>query len=153
MFIFTGVSAENFWLHEWKKHGTCAEELLSLNSESKYFAQALKWFQQYNIKNLLSKVNIMPDVQYNFTEFYECLRNELKIKPEITCFKNEGTHEQYPFEIRICFNKKLEAIDCIYMPSVANSNISKKYSARIPTNCNVKRPILYPSRFPTEKNE
>ena len=35
--LFADKPMDDFWKHEWIKHGTCAAQLPVLNSEHKYF--------------------------------------------------------------------------------------------------------------------
>ncbi|KAH0550242.1 hypothetical protein KQX54_018327 [Cotesia glomerata] len=49
-------SGENFWQHEYEKHGSCASSIEALNTQYKYFDQGLKLFEKYNIKVKFSTI-------------------------------------------------------------------------------------------------
>lgn len=76
----------DFWKYEWNKHGTCALSLPSLNSELKYFKQALDWSKQYSLTDLLAKGSIFPNNSYPVTQFWYTLKTELGKKPFIDCY-------------------------------------------------------------------
>ncbi|XP_031617443.1 uncharacterized protein LOC116337197 [Contarinia nasturtii] len=143
-------SSEQLWRHEWLKYGTCSKKLPDLDREAKYFGQGLKWFQQYNAKDLLSKANIKPDTPYKFIDFYDALKNKLKINPKIVCHRKPDTGEQYLSEIGICFGKTLELVDCMQSENLTSN--TTVMTDEIFTNCNYKQPVLYASTLPTSSN-
>lgn len=142
-FLKIGTPEESLWKHEWLKHGTCAALLQELNTENKYFGQGLAWLQQYTMNGLLAKSNVLPGAMYNVTDFYDAIKQALNINPSIHCV-NEHGGGQYLSELKICFNKQLELIDC--------NGISDEYIIEhkngVITNCNARLPIHYPSTLP-----
>lgn len=74
------------WQHEWIKHGTCSLSLPSLNSELKYFKQALDWSKQYPLADLLAQGGIKPNGTYPVTQFWHTLKTGLGKNPRIDCF-------------------------------------------------------------------
>lgn len=38
-----------FWSHEWQKHGSCAKELATFDTELKYFSAALDLRQKFDL--------------------------------------------------------------------------------------------------------
>lgn len=141
--IEKGTPEESLWKHEWSKHGTCAALLQELNTENKYFGQGLAWLQQYTMNGVLAKSNVLPGAMYNVTDFYDAIKQTLNINPSIHCVHEHGGG-QYLSELKICFNKQLELIDC--------NGISDEYTTEhkngVITNCNAKQPIQYPSTLP-----
>lgn len=140
----TGKPDASFWGHEWLKHGTCASVLNGLDSENKYFGQGLAWLQLHTMTDLLAKANIVPDQQYNIAELNAGIRSVLDHNPSIHCIHEKHTGEIYLAEIRICFNKELELIDCdgVHFDSGFQSRNG------IITNCDAVKPINYPSTVP-----
>nr|CAD7200575.1 unnamed protein product [Timema douglasi] len=135
--IENGTSTNKFWKHEWTKHGTCAASLPSLDSEFKYFNQALRWIHQYNMADLLSRGGVMPNQQgHNATYVWETARKQLNADPVIHCVI-DTSGQAYFSEIRICFNKSLSLVDC--------DGIS---GGKGHTNCPVNRPSFYPGIVP-----
>lgn len=76
-----------FWMHEWRKHGTCAGEIL--NSQYEYFSKCLELFDRYNMKDVLTKANILPNQKYNFQDYLDGVEKVLGKKSQITCAKDK----------------------------------------------------------------
>lgn len=127
--VHKGDGIYNLWAHEWNKHGTCAAILESFNSEFKYFNKGLDLHKQYSMNDILQDAKILPSdtKTVSFNEINEALVSKLGKTPSIRC-KYED-HIQYLFELRICFDKEMNLIDCSEF-----------------TNCNVKADIFYPEQ-------
>lgn len=138
-----GTPEASLWKHEWLKHGTCAAMLQALDTENKYFGQGLAWLQQYTMNGLLAKSNILPGSMYNVTDFYNAIKQTLNINPSIHCVHEHGGG-QYLSELKICFNKQLELIDC---NGISDEYVTEHRNGVI-TNCNSKQEIQYPSTLP-----
>lgn len=95
---------------------------------------------------ILSKSNINPGAEYNFTSINNALTSVLNITAKIECIREENyPNEQYLSEIRICFDKTLTLIDC-------NNNLMKR-SGIYNTNCNLNQAIFYPNALRTRIDE
>lgn len=98
------------------------------------------------MSGLLSKSNIEPGAQYNVLDFHNAIKQILNTNPSIHCVKEaEHAADQYLSEIKVCFNKQLELIDC--------NSISKQfglieYDDGVITNCHLNQPVQYPSTLP-----
>lgn len=79
------------WKHEWKKHGTCAKSLPALDSELKYFQQALNWSKQYPLNDLLVKGGIQPNGTYPIAQYWHTLKTALGKRPFIDCYTDKVT--------------------------------------------------------------
>lgn len=87
---------------------------------------------------ILSTAKIQPGRYFDAVEIHNAIRNQLNVDAVIFCLKDEQKGEQYLFEIRLCFNKKLELKDCTRRPN----------SDGVLTNCNSKKKIQYASKLP-----
>ncbi|KAK9293494.1 hypothetical protein QLX08_011584 [Tetragonisca angustula] len=130
-----GRTSYSLWEHEWNKHGTCAVVLKQLNSEVKYFAEGLNLLAKYDMKNVLAKVNIVPGQKYGTKAILNAIKKVLGKRGVVICRKNKNTGESYILEIRICFDKMLQLMDC--------DRISE-----YPTNCDASELVTYPSTVP-----
>lgn len=130
----------SFWKHEWQKHGSCAVQLSALNSPLKYFTQGLTWMKQYNITGILETSKIVPSVDgYTLADIDSAIKTVLKVTPDIQCTTDKAKYSLLS-EIRICFDKNLELIDCVS---------STMFSGDILGNCNANKPVMYYSNFST----
>ncbi|EFN78569.1 Ribonuclease Oy [Harpegnathos saltator] len=133
--IQKGSKPYSFWRHEWDKHGTCAVTIKDLNSVFKYFHTGLKLLDTYNMIDVLAKANILPGEKYTIDDLLHAVEKILGKRAQVMCTENEETGESYVFEIRICFDKTLQLVDCdgVY---------------DFPTNCNKSKLITYPGHVP-----
>lgn len=155
-----GTPEASLWQHEWLKHGTCASVIEDLRTENKYFGQGLTWLQQFTMNNILSKANIEPGSQFNVHDYYNAIKDALKVKPVLHCVREKHhAGEQYLSEIRICFNKQLELIDCTgvvgkpfkkfeYYDDYDIITNNGYYDDDIIANCDLNSKVNYPSTLP-----
>lgn len=128
------------------KHGTCAAVLPELGNENKYFGQGLAWLQQYSMSSILAKAGILPDQNTTVMRVHKAVREALNHNPSIHCIHEKHTGDVYLSEIRVCFNKQLELVDC---DGVVKSVITILYpGGSIITNCDISAQIKYPSVVP-----
>lgn len=112
--IFGEKSRTSLWEHEWLKHGTCAAELASLNSEKKYFGKGLEWVTQYDFVAVLNKYNIYPsDIDtYRAADILDAIKDMLGVDPVIDCIYDKKTHQHILSQIKLCFDQSLYIMDC-----------------------------------------
>ncbi|MBN3320815.1 RNT2 Ribonuclease, partial [Atractosteus spatula] len=108
--------ATKFWSHEWQKHGTCAAQLESLNSEHKYFGKALELYKKVDLDGILKKFNIVPSTKYySLDEIEGTIVNFYRVKPKIQCvMPKEEEEAQTLGQIEICFDKEFQLVDCVH---------------------------------------
>lgn len=144
--IETHNMKHSIWKHEWEKHGTCAAEIPDFDTELKYFNKGLTLIYKYNMEFILSKSNIIPDEnkEYFVEDIFDAIVNVIQKKPAIECYTDKHLNQTFLWEIRICFDKNLELIDCdgIRDPVYHIKNTS------IITNCKKNTPIYYKNLVP-----
>ncbi|CAH1100302.1 unnamed protein product [Psylliodes chrysocephalus] len=134
----------SFWRHEWTKHGTCASTLPQLNSIPNFFKKALEWNKAQNIADMLTQSKITPGQNgYHVEQIANAVKAVTKHNPMIECVFDSHTRESMISEIRICFDKSLEVIDCVQSHGINNNN-----STNVITNCSLKKPIMYLDTVP-----
>lgn len=137
--VFNGTSEYSLWKHEWRKHGTCAVTLDSLNTEVKYFSVGLNWLKEYAMDKIISRDGINPDIRgYSLQQLWDAVRVNLGNDPDIQCVYDKEIQLWYLQEIRICFNKTLNLIDCDGIKKHIGNNQS------IISNCPTDKRIVYP---------
>lgn len=85
----------------------------------------MDWLQEYNMTAILAKSDIVPDnvKSYTLADINKAVKSVLNKNPSINCYTDRTTNEQYLSEIRICFNKQLQLIDCDGIESFKKDNV------------------------------
>ncbi|KAJ8721264.1 hypothetical protein PYW07_002039 [Mythimna separata] len=101
-----------FWRHEWLKHGSCATDLESFNSQFKYFSKGIEWNKKYPILDMLEAANLFPDdsKEYDPEVFVNAVKATTGKTAQAGCYIIDGV--VYLQELRICIDKQLNVIDC-----------------------------------------
>ncbi|RVE74627.1 hypothetical protein OJAV_G00023950 [Oryzias javanicus] len=104
----------SFWKYEWYKHGTCAAQAESLNSQHKYFSKALELYHKLDLNSVLGKFGITPsDKYYSFSHIEEAIENFYGVKPKIQCVHSSKSADfQSLGQIEICFDSEFTLMDC-----------------------------------------
>uniref|UniRef100_A0A2A4JA98 Uncharacterized protein n=1 Tax=Heliothis virescens TaxID=7102 RepID=A0A2A4JA98_HELVI len=102
----------SLWDHEWRKHGTCAASLQSLNTQFKYFNKGINWKHKYSIGRMLVRAGIFPSDTKPLTpdDVVHAVKAITKKLPQIVCAT--VLEVQYLDEVRICLDKVLNITDC-----------------------------------------
>lgn len=106
---------DDFWKHEWTKHGTCAIELEPLNTELKYFSKALELNNKYEIGAILYKAGIIPGKPYTGNQLVNAVSQSIGKRAGLECVKDSNSDTESKFlvsQVMICFSKNLDLIDC-----------------------------------------
>ncbi|XP_044005959.1 ribonuclease Oy-like [Aphidius gifuensis] len=122
----------SFWKYEWDKHGSCGTSHKKLNSLLKYFKKALDLSHEYNIKNILSRVNILPGGSYQAEEIIDGINQVTGKHPRVTCFWDEINNKSYLKEISICLHK--ESMELIHCDTIGKNSL---------TNCKTGDDVIY----------
>ncbi|GLC48244.1 hypothetical protein PLESTB_000074700 [Pleodorina starrii] len=99
-------SDENFWEHEWSKHGTCSVGIFP--TEHSYFSNVLKLHRRYDLAAALRKADIVPDKHkvYRAKDLADAIHDEYGVRPVVHCYDKELS------EIWMCFDKDLVPYSC-----------------------------------------
>lgn len=110
--IRANTKVDNFWKHEWEKHGTCAMQLPALNSELKYFQAGLYLNINFPISQYLHEAKIDPGSNYFTRDIFHAIKRKTGKNPEIGCQMVQGIIKPVLSQISICLNKNLQLMDC-----------------------------------------
>nr|BAA24018.1 ribonuclease precursor [Nicotiana alata] len=98
---------QNFWEHEYNKHGTCC--LPSYNQEQ-YFNLALALKDKFDLLTSLRSHGIIPGTQYTVQRINRTIKAVTQGYPNLSCTK--GITMEL-LEIGICFDSRVKkVIDC-----------------------------------------
>lgn len=104
------------------------------------------WLQQFSMSSLLTKAGVLPDDNLTVLSIHKAIKDTLNRNPSIHCIQERHTGDIYLSEIRICFSKQLELVDC---DGVVKPLLEGLYEGgNVITNCNVNKTIHYPSVVP-----
>jgi len=111
--VRANTELDNFWQHEWEKHGTCAMQLEVVNNEYKYFNKGLELNQKFPISQYLTEADILPGGLYRTEEIIDAVKNNIQGKnPALECEKMEEFLDPVLTQIGICLDKNFEVIGC-----------------------------------------
>jgi len=110
-------NSQNFWAHEWTKHGTCSSIVPSLQSEFGFFNVTLGLRQGRDVGAALQKASIVPSNSHGHDKsaLLAALKPITGFEPMLGCVTLDGT--QYLHEASFCMDKSLKDIECD--PSIA----------------------------------
>ncbi|XP_034525323.1 ribonuclease T2 isoform X2 [Ailuropoda melanoleuca] len=108
------LNHSHFWKHEWEKHGTCAAQVDTLNSEKKYFGRSLDLYQQLELNSMLQKLGIKPSINYyQISDIKDALASIYGVIPKVQCLPpKQGEEVQTIGQIELCFTKELQLRNC-----------------------------------------
>nr|XP_054752603.1 ribonuclease T2-like [Lytechinus pictus] len=133
-----GENNLKYWKKNYEKYGKCVNDLEKFNTMKKYFKNTIELSDKYKIKEILhngdNPVNPSVTPKYMYNDFKSAIKKYINKDPNIKCYEKEN--KQYIYEIDLCFNKKLEAINC---------DISEKIDDDY--KCDIENKIEYP-KFP-----
>ncbi|XP_075880032.1 ribonuclease T2 [Nelusetta ayraudi] len=134
-------TSSEFWKYEWHKHGTCAAEAESLNSQHKYFSKALELYHKVDFNSILKKFDIIPSEKYyTFSQIEGAIENFYNIKPKIQCAKpTVNADYQILGQVEICFGPDFSLVNCEKNSTGYTSFKKSEFSV-----CDHQKPVYYP---------
>lgn len=105
--------AENFWIYQWKKHGSAAKEFIQPRD---YFQMALQLAKDTDLRNTLQNhgpVPILPDGgSYNKRDYKAAIKNKTGHDPLLKCVKGDDGISHLK-EVIICVDDQAQSfIQC-----------------------------------------
>lgn len=96
--ISDSQSNEDFWKHEWEKHGTCISPAVTCNE---FFLDTVTAFKTVNIQGQLEDAGITPSnsISYDIDDIVDAFKYDM----EITCSEKSG--KKYLYEVVACLDK------------------------------------------------
>lgn len=112
--LYTDSPLNEFWMHEWCKHGTCAVNIPSLRGEKNYFSMGLQLHDKFNLKKIFGAMKINPGTQtYEYTDVTTALGKAFHEEGyKMSCVYDKSTKTQYLMQVEICVDKSFEPISC-----------------------------------------
>lgn len=103
-----------FWTHEWEKHGTCSESILSQHD---YFASALHLQNNLGLLQSLTNAGINPDgSSYSLESIKGAIKDGSGYTPWIECNTDSSGNSQL-YQVYMCVDTSgLKIIDCPVFP-------------------------------------
>jgi ribonuclease T2 len=102
---------DEFWGHEWEKHGTCSWPVLV--SEHEYFLTTLKYRQSLNLTEIMQKAGVSPADTPYFTaeQFANRFGKTFGYMPDLRCnTASDGTTQLH--ELWLCIDPNGQFMDC-----------------------------------------
>jgi ribonuclease T2 len=94
---------DDFWEHEWSKHGTCSNF-----GQHAYFQNALIFQNKFDIKSALDNANIVPSSskKYTASSISQAIDRSFGATPALHCDSSTFS------EAAVCLTKSLSLMDC-----------------------------------------
>ena len=115
--------------YEWEKHGTCSLGLLDIKEEFDYFSKSLELREKFDFGRILEKSGIVPDDHklYTIENIMSAVKLQLGVLPIPLCTKKKKLKKQYLREMQICFDKKMDLIECHNTRPMCSSKLPVSY--------------------------
>jgi ribonuclease T2 len=109
-----------FWNHEYDKHGTCT--LQNFTTPYDYFSRACALWNKYKVDKWLS--NIISNTPTSLAVVESAIKSGFKSQPVLWCNGSaKGVKGNELKEVRLCFDDKLNGKDCPIRKSNCQNNI------------------------------
>lgn len=123
---FKSSSKEQFWSHEWTKHGTCARDIPELHGHELYFRKTLELAKDLPILETLAKKAIEPDDKkvYSSADVHKALEPITGGKAvQINCDLQLQQPVPVVTGVNFCYDKDLLYVDCPAMRLRCRNNL------------------------------
>jgi len=111
--VRANTAEDNFWKHEWNKHGTCAKQLDSMSDEFKYFKKGLDFNEMFPISRILADKGFTPGHTYSSEEIIDAMKSFLDgANPALECETMHDFTLPVLTQISVCLDKNLKVIGC-----------------------------------------
>jgi ribonuclease T2 len=118
---------DEFWAHEWTKHGTCA----AFADETAFFKETLALRSKYSFFTALTVAGMSPGNTYSATQLQTAIKNHNGADPLLGCVR--GTNNLA--EVSFCISKATNtATEC-------TASVEKQGGET--TSCNLSEPIAW----------
>lgn len=89
---------ENFWRHEFDKHGTCVTRHSSIGTLTEYFMKILEIHDQHNVAEILEGAKVFPgDHEYEVRRIRQALQGHFKANVRLMCHSPKVNIEFFKF--------------------------------------------------------
>lgn len=116
-------SNDDFWSHEWTKHGTCASSSPYLKGELNFFSNTLKARASFDIYDALTKGGLQTGTRVSLSDVHSALRQAFGHDGVVGC--TGGALDS----ISLCLTPDLDATDCPSNQSDSGCSSSIEWSA------------------------
>ncbi|KAI8067463.1 ribonuclease T2-like protein [Gongronella butleri] len=132
-------NVDNFWSHEWNKHGTCMDTFKPSCYKNKdpiegminFFNATVQIYEKYDLYKVLKRHGVVPGRKYNTKKVQEIIKHEFGMMPDLQC-KNDKLTEAWMY---LYFKGPITMQQIV--PQPYNNNA---------TNCN--STFIYPAKYP-----
>ncbi|XP_044582411.1 ribonuclease Oy-like [Cotesia glomerata] len=124
---------EQFWRHEWEKHGRCAARSHFINRDIlAYFKLGLRLFDQANVQEKLRRAGITASTTLSIREMRNAISNALGTRVNLLHIDYPNSTETYLAEIIICYTMDFRPMDCPSHHKYYNNDIKDKSIILVP---------------------
>ncbi|KJE91317.1 ribonuclease T2 family protein [Capsaspora owczarzaki ATCC 30864] len=106
--LFAEEAATDFWSHEYLKHGTCATDVASLDTEHSFFATTLGLSRQLNVDAAFAKLKPSTTTGYSLATVQAAIKAYFGAEGYLTCETYKG--QQLVTGFGLCVTKNNFAV-------------------------------------------
>ncbi|RVW25391.1 Extracellular ribonuclease LE [Vitis vinifera] len=105
-------NGSKFWAHEWDKHGTCSESVLS---QHQYFEAALDLKKDVDLVQILKKAGIRANGEsYPLYDIKDAIKDAVGVTPWIECnVDSSGNSQLYQVHLRLDQHFLTASLPCL----------------------------------------